>query len=240
PGSYELIRLVDPIAGPLRVVVEPQPALFYGTYAANPAPTRELAVEAPHPLFDTDTELQATAVFVQTGARYLLVAGSHRCADPAASPCSGTTTACGASAPYRISDAAHADALPFYAIHAVLSARDASLSFLQLHGNSQPGCPGALVSDCSGAWSDTGLAATLAAALTSQGVAIGECGSGYPTSACDLCGTDNVEARDTAGATTACTQDGASYGRFVHVEQQRSLRTAPYQAMIDAVEVAFP
>jgi hypothetical protein len=241
PPSYQLIRLTDPQAGLVRVVVEqPNPTLFYGTYAANSAPTRQLVVEAPHPLFDTNTEFQATAVFTGTGARYLLVAGTHRCADAASSSCTGTTTACGASEPYRVSDAAHEDGLPFYAIHSALSTQDTSLPFLQLHGNSDTSCPEALVSDSSGSWNANDPAGRLGAALTGQGVAIGECGNGYPTAGCNLCGTDNVEARESAGAPNACTQFGTSYGRFVHVEQHLTLRTAPYSAMVAAVKTAFP
>jgi hypothetical protein len=255
PPSYRLMRMVDPTAGPLRVVAEvtasgqPVPALFYGTYVAPrvvPSPSRALVVEAPHPLFDIDTELQATAVFVRSAARALLVAGAHRCTDLDASACSGTTNACDPTEePYRISDAAHEDGLPFNAVHDLLSDGDASLLFLQLHGNGEP-CPTALVSDCSGAWNDAGAAATLAGALAAQGIAIGPCGAGYPTATCDLCGTDNVQARYTAGSPAACTELGTHYGRFVHVEQQLSLRQAPdagvggYEPMIDAVLTTFP
>jgi len=242
PPSYRLLRLPA-----LRVVAEvdgaaaPAPSLYWGTYAAPrtpPVPSRRLAVETPHPIFDANTEHQAADLFVQTGASWFLLAGAHRCADAAPSGCSGTTTACGADANYRISDAAHATQLPFAAVHAALSARDGALAFLQLHGNAAT-CPSALVSDSSGAWSDTGLAGQLAAALVARGVDVGKCGAGYPTSACNLCGTDNVEARFTAAAADACTQMGTSYGRFVHVEQQAGLRTS-YQPLIDAVAAAFP
>jgi len=255
PPSYRLMRMVDPSAGALRVVAEvtasghPAPALFYGTYAAPrvvPTPSRALVVEAPHPLFDLDTELQATAVFVQSASRDLLVAGAHRCTDVDASACSGTTNACDdVLQPYRVSDAAHEDALPFQAVHALLSDGDATLLFLQLHGNGEP-CPTALVSDCSGDWNDAGAAATLAGALTARGIGIGQCGAGYPTATCDLCGTDNVQARYTAGSPEACTQLGAHYGRFVHVEQQLSLRQAPdggtggYEPLVAAVLATFP
>ena len=255
PPSYRLMRMVDPTAGPLRVVAEvtvsgsPAPALFYGTYAAPrviPSPSRALVVEAPHPLFDLQTELQAPAVFVQSASRWLLVAGAHRCTDVDASACSGTTNACDAVVqPYRVSDAAHEDALPFHAVHALISDGDATLLFLQLHGNGEP-CPTALVSDCSGDWSDAGEAATLGSALTARGIAIGQCGAGYPTATCDLCGTDNVQARYTAGSPEACTELGTHYGRFVHVEQQLSLRQPPdagaggWAPMVDAVLAAFP
>jgi hypothetical protein len=241
PSPYRLLRWTDPQAGSLRMVVEqPVPALFWGTYVANPGGSRSLAVEAPHPISDTNTELQSTAVFVQTGARFLSLAGTHRCTDTAASACNGTTTACGAAAPYRISDTAHTELLPFFAIHALESAQHPELVFLQLHGNSDAQCPDALISDSSGAWSDSDPAGRLADALTAQGVGVGKCGLGFPISGCTLCGTDNVEARMTAGSTNSCTQLGTSYGRFVHVEQHLALRTAPYQAMIDAVRSAIP
>ncbi len=242
PPSYRLLRLPN-----LRVVAEldgsgaPAPSLYWGTYAAPialPSPWRRLAVEAPHPIFDANTEHQSADLFLQTGAEWFLLAGAHRCADAAASGCSGTTTACGADADYRISDAAHAVQLPFWAVHDALSVRDAALAFLQLHGNAES-CPSALVSDSSGSWSDTGYAGQLAAALIAGGVAVGKCGAGYPTAACDLCGTDNVEARFTAAAPDACTQMGTSYGRFVHVEQQADLR-AMYQPLIDAAAATFP
>jgi hypothetical protein len=256
PAPYRLLHLTDPRAGALRVLAEldasgsPSPSLYWGTYAAPVTPSahgRLLAIEAPHPIFDTNTELQAADTFVQGSARYYLLAGAHRCADAASSGCSGTTDACGAAADYRISDAAHTEALPFHAIHAALSAGAPSLVFLQLHGNAEP-CPAALVSDSSGTWSDAGPAGALAGALSANGVAVGECGVGYPTATCDLCGTDNVQARMTAGSADACTTNGpiSGYGRFVHVEQQLSLRLTPdggttgYQPLIDAVLTAFP
>jgi len=259
PASYRLVRLTDPSAGALRVIVEvdatghPSPSLFWGTYAApvsTPSPARDLVIEAPHPIFDTNTEIQSSAVFLASGAKVLAIAGAHRCTDTQASACSGTTDACGATAAYRISDAAHTEELPFFAVHALLSqgsqgSQAFTGTFLQLHGNAEA-CPDALVSDCSGTWSDAGPASALASALTARGVSIGQCGAGFPTTACDLCGTDNVEARMTAGSTAACTTNGGAYGRFVHVEQQLSLRTDPdggaggYQPLVEAVLAAFP
>jgi hypothetical protein len=256
PPSYRLLHLSDPNAGALRVIAEldssgnPAPSLYWGTYAAPvtaPAHARLLAVEAPHPIFDTNTEIQAADTFIQGSALFYLLAGAHRCADAAASGCTGTTDACGATANYRISDAAHTEALPFHAVHAALSLAHPTLAFLQLHGNDEP-CPDALVSDSSGTWNDAGLAATLASELTTRGIGIGQCGAGYPTSTCDLCGTDNVQARMTAGSSNACTTNAplAGYGRFVHVEQQLSLRLSPdagvlgYPPLIDAVLATFP
>jgi hypothetical protein len=90
------------------------------------------------------------------------------------------------------------------------------------------------------------VAAQLAAARVAGGVPVGECGAGYPTSTCDLCGTDNVQARYTAGSPAACTALGTHYGRFVHVEQQLSLRQVPdagvtgWEPLVAAVLATYP
>ncbi len=251
PAPYRLVSIADG-ADDLLVVAEvdavgtPAPALFWGTYVARAgAGFARVIVEAPHPLFDTHTEREAADLFVHVRASALLVAGSHRCANTTASPCSGTTTACGASAAFRVSDAAHSRALPFDAVHDALS-RASTAPFLQLHGNAAT-CPSALVSDSSGAWSTTGLAATFATALEANGVVVGRCGNGYPTAACNLCGTDNVQARFTASSADACMTNGTSYGRFIHVEQQPALRllasdggAAGYAPLLAAAAATFP
>ena len=72
PVSYRLLRLPN-----LRVVAEldasgdPRPPFVLGHHAAPvipPVPGRLLVVEAPHPIFDTNTEIQAADLFVQAAA----------------------------------------------------------------------------------------------------------------------------------------------------------------------------
>lgn len=246
PASYRLFQLADPGAGQVLVVAEaddtgrPSPALFWGTYALLAAPDRALAVEAPHSLFDTGTAQEAVDLTVQSRAQWLLLNGAHRCANDRESGCSGTTTACGGRLPFKIADAAHSIAAPFFAVHAELSNRFSSLAFLQLHGNSQSACPDALVSDGSISWSDAGYAGQLAAQLDGGGgLTVGRCGGDFPVTGCDLCGTTNVQARFTAGSADSCTVSGSSYGRVVHLEQSRALRNNP-QALIDAAIAVFP
>jgi hypothetical protein len=256
PPSYRLLQMQDPAAGSLYVVAEvdaagkPAAVLRWGTYAAlaalDEAPYRKLAVEAPHPLYDTNTEIESADLFVQARARYFLLAGTHRCADKEPSPCTGTSDVCGGPVePYRVSDVAHAVAAPFYAVHVALSSASPDLLFLQLHGNSAA-CPDALVSDVSGDWPGAGFAADLAAAVESKGATAGRCGAGFPTSACDLCGGGNVEARATAASKDPCSKGGTEYGRFVHLEQSKALRKDPaagapgYQRLIDATMAVVP
>ncbi len=251
PASYRTFSLRDGtddvlVVAELEASGAPAPSKFWGTYAARrPSQgTRAIVVEAPHPLFDANTPYESRAVFSAARAEWFLMAGAHRCANSKSSACSGTTTACGGNAPYRDSDAAHETGTPFYAVHAALSAANTD-PFIQLHGNAQS-CPDALVSDSSGAYSAGSAAAKLAAAIESRGPSVGRCGAGYPTSSCNLCGTDNVEARMTAGAPDACTAMGTSYARFVHIEQQPGLRQIPsgtsrgYQPVVDAVVATFP
>ncbi|WP_394837948.1 hypothetical protein LVJ94_13635 [Pendulispora rubella] len=251
PASYRSFSLHDGaedilLVAELDATGHPAPQSFWGTYASRrPAPgTRALVVEAPHPLFDKNTPYESRAVFSEARAEWFLMAGAHRCANEGSAGCDGTTTACGGdSAPYRESDTAHATTSPFFAIHAELS-RSTDAPFLQLHGNAQS-CPDALISDASGTYSDAGVTARLAAAIEARGPSVGRCGLGYPKTGCSLCGTDNVEARMTAGSSQACTEKGTQYGRLVHLEQRPGLRQIPdggtpgYQPVVDAVIATF-
>jgi hypothetical protein len=247
PSSYRVLSLKDN-GDEVRIVAEtdasgkPDARLFWGTFAARKQGkgTRDLIVEAPHPISDTNTESQAPAVWAATRSEWFLLAGAHRCANTATSGCDGATDACGKSAPFRESDAAHSTKTPFWAMHGILT-EQTTAPFLQLHGNDATSCPTALVADGSGTYSATGFAGKLAAAIETQGHTVGRCGSGYPTSKCDLCALDNVEGRENAGSADACTAMGANYTRFVHVEQHAALRVgAGVQQVATAVEKVFP
>jgi hypothetical protein len=248
PPSYIVLSMLDG-QDEVRVVGEfdkygtSTPSLYWGAYAARRSGpgTRALVIEAPHPVADPDTDTESARVFTASRAEWYLVAGAHRCANMAVSGCDGTTAVCtnGTQAPYREADAAHSTKTPFYAVHVSIS-NATTAPFLQLHGNGEK-CPDALVSDSSGTFSASGLAGQLASALEKNGVSVGRCGMGYPTAACSLCGTENVEARDTAGATDSCTTQGSTYGRFIHVEQQLTISTSTGDApVIAAVNATFP
>ena len=246
PASYHVFSLTD--QGDLvRIVAEidtngkPSPKLFWGTFAARKQGkgTRDLIVEAPHPISDANTETQAPAVWSATRSEWFLLAGTHRCANTATSGCDGTTDACGRSAPFRESDAAHSTKTAFWGMHDLLSDQTTA-PFLQLHGNDATSCPEALVADGSGTYNAAGFAAKMAGELSTQGHTVGKCGSGYPTSRCDLCATDNVEGRETAGSADACTAMGTDYSRFIHIEQHSALRSATGTKQVAAaVEKVF-
>lgn len=248
PPSYIVMSLVD---GPdeVRVVGEfdkygtAKPALYWGAYAARRpgTGTRSLVIESAHPVADPDTDLESARVFTATRAEWYLLAGSHRCANPTVSGCDGTTAVCtpGKQSPYKESDAAHSTKTPFHGVHMAVSSATTA-PFLQLHSNGET-CPAALLSDCSGTFPASGPTFTFGKALEAAGVTVGRCGSGFPTAACSLCGTENVQARFNAGAGDACTMQGTTYGRFIHLEQQQSLVTTTGDApLITAINATFP
>ena len=248
PPSYIVMSLVD---GPdeVRVVGEldkygtAKPALFWGAYAARRAGpgTRQLAIESAHPVADPDTDVESARLFTATRSEWYLIAGAHRCANPTVSGCDGTTAVCtpGTQSPYKESDAAHSVKTPFHGVHVAVSAATTA-PFLQLHSNGET-CPTALLSDGSGKFPTSGPVFTFGKAMEAAGITVGRCGAGFPTAACSLCGTENVQARANAGSGDACTVQGTTYGRFVHLEQQQSLATSTGDApLITAINAAFP
>lgn len=73
--------------------------------------------------------------FKRLGAKALFISGTHRCNHSSYSSCSGTTTACSASAtPYRVSDPAHNELSIFQKTTEVLFSERDNTVFVQLHG----------------------------------------------------------------------------------------------------------
>ncbi len=247
PPSYIVMSLVDGpdevrIVGELDKYGTAKPVLNWGAYAARKSGTgtRQLVIESAHPVADPDTDVESARIFTAVRAEWYLIAGAHRCANPTVSGCDGTTAVCtpGKQNPYRESDAAHSTKTPFHGVHMAISAATTA-PFLQLHSNGET-CPTALLSDCSGTFPTTGFVVAFGKAMETAGITVGRCGSGFPTAACSLCGTENVQARANAGASDSCTMGGSTYGRFIHLEQQQSLATSTGDApLITAINAAF-
>lgn len=212
-GVQDGLILLEPIVldeGRARVVVRPMGA--------------PLILEAPHPLFDTNTLEQSIDLFEALEARALIVSGTHRCAGTTSSGCDGTTSACGAPAPYLDSDAAHNLASMFSAAHVTLSGTFAEDVVASLHGFGQDG---ASISD--GTTDDVDASAPsarLAAALAARFADVTSCnaGAGVPVEV-RLCGTTNTQGRHLNGSPNACLEPGTTTrGRFIHLEQSRAVR----------------
>jgi hypothetical protein len=83
----------------------------WGTFIVNNDAMRELSHQAPHPISDSTTEMQALTIFKETDSRSYLMAGAHRDANAANSTCQNST--CQGS--HKEADAAHNTATMFHA-----------------------------------------------------------------------------------------------------------------------------
>lgn len=236
--SYQVISFTDTTSRQTYFLLQEVPTVErgWGSVVVNPDPVRHLAVEVPHPVFDLDTYQQGVDLFLQSGARLLLMAGTHRCSNQAPSPCDGQTSVCN-DGQYHISDMAHVVEAPFQVTHEVMTNQWPKITSLSLHGNGNDDCEtvflsGGVPEESSPVIDD------LAQALDNRGVEVGVPGA----SACPLVGSTNVQGRYTNGASTPCT-DAASEteGRFIHVEQRRSFResSAKYERLIQSVNATF-
>ncbi|UJR85036.1 hypothetical protein [Sandaracinus amylolyticus] len=200
---------------------------------------RALILEAPHPLWDADTEAESAAIFARTGARAVLIAGTHRCGSDRDSGCDGTADACGAGAAVRESDMAHATDSIFHAAHLALASAYAGALVVGVHGMSESGIS---VSDgTSGDTTATSTVARFARALHTRfpTESITTCNDfGDPDVPHDarLCGTTDVQGRHLNGAPDACVDAAsAASGRFLHVEQNGRFRPEESDAIADAL-----
>ncbi len=203
---------------------------------------RPIVVGLPHPNFETRTLDQGIAAWSQLGARALVVAGTHRCANPVASGCDGTTGVCGVvSEPYRASDMAHTEGSYFHAAHEALLTAEPALVVLSLHGMS-----GAGISLSNGTSDPVGptsllaaLAQSLAAALPAENITACNENAGVPREL-RLCGSTNAQGRLVNGSAAACTQAASQAAdRFLHLEQSLSIRNDA-QPVIDALDAVLP
>lgn len=204
-------------------------------------PARPLIFEAPHPFYDSGTLEQAAYLFDRLDARVLIVSGTHRCANEESSGCNGTTTACGGTGPFRISDMAHTEESLFHTAHRTFAEHFGSDWVVGLHGM---GAGGASVSDgTKDPTSATSPAAKVASALAARFDGVSTCNSysgGVPVDS-HLCGTTDVQGRHLNGVSNACTQEaGAASQRFVHLEQSRAVRGALSEVAAAFESVAPP
>ena len=214
-----------------------------GTYVFDLNFSRNLLVEVPHPLADAVTLEEGGAVFQATNARALFIAGTHRCANRDASPCSGTTTVCndGVSGKFKISDAGHYTDNFFQEAHrAALSLRTKPPLAVSLHGNDVDSLPDFVLSDGTiNAAASNSRVNRLRNKLKTLGASAGSCN--FPNDGnLSLCGTTNVQGRLSNGSTSPCKiSPTTASGLFIHIEQHINVREDP-TLLIDALKTIIP
>ena len=228
-----------------------------GTYVFNPDSCRRLNVQAPHPRFEINTRAESIDTFLQLNAAFLQLAGTHRCANAACSPCSGSTSVCGGcdGSHYFESDTAHFVDNFFQAASTEVAECMPSVTSVSVHGFA-PCSPTTstsivIVSNGTGSAIANSLATSIAEeynvllagvytgepAGSCQAVA-GEPGVAWPCSGVPLCGTTNVQGRAINGSPDACSTSVSAAPlpeRFIHLEQQRRLRDPPDDPVIPGV-----
>ena len=240
--NYDVNYLIDSPYGKTYLVAEERPVGFkgLGTYIADAgAWARNIIVASPHPLYDINTETEGAKIFQELGARGYFIAGTHRCADAAASSCSGTTTSCtGGSDPYRISDAPHyTQNFMHYAHIAAFNLTPRPRAF-NVHGNSSESKDVVLSNGTRASEASTVDVNRLRNNLASRGISVGSC-NWSADSGLNLCGTDNTDGRLFNNSPDACTSAATAASElFLHVEQHRNIRDSP-GGLIAALKETF-
>ncbi|HEY4754786.1 MAG TPA: T9SS type A sorting domain-containing protein [Ignavibacteriaceae bacterium] len=152
--GYQIVKFSDTSDSASKdyVILEKNSAStnFWGTFIFNPKAMRQrLIIQAPHPLYDSNTGKESLIIFKTSGARALFISGTHRCNSSFFTPCSGTTTACSStSQSYRQSDQAHVVNGTFQKTTEALLQLIENLIVIQPHGFSkQSGDPDLIMSN---------------------------------------------------------------------------------------------
>ena len=224
-----------------------------GTYVFYPA-GKNSAIQVPHPVFDTNTDVEGIETFLGMKSKYLLISGTHR-------KSSDTDSTCQSS--YKESDASHNTEHYFFNVHKVLSEANSNTLFIELHGF------GSSTRDT--LWSECDSSSNVKLINISEGTGdkssieeksfmhlfhkeiskntdIKSCiysptqnSSSSDVYSSSLGGTTNVSGRFTNGveSNVCSTSATTSSHRFIHLEQSYEVRQNEREAIIDALKVAM-
>lgn len=108
---------------------------YWGSFIRRINPSNEcIVIQAPHPVKDSFTGIQAASVFESMGAAELMISGISRCTSPDYVACAGTTSICGSDENFRHSDPSHNDSSVFHLATATVNDNFPERIFVQLHG----------------------------------------------------------------------------------------------------------
>lgn len=198
---------------------------YWGTYIFSKTPSRDnLILQAPHSKFDTNTGSQALYCFKNTGARAVFLNGTHRCNSASFSSCSGSTTACGSSDSYKLSDMAHTINSMFQKTTENLLNAISDVVFIQLHGfGKQASDPYIIMSNGTRETPTTDYATLLKDALLIEDNTLSFELAHINTSWTRLIGFTNTQGRLINNSVDACNSSTTTTsGRFIHIEQEKS------------------
>ena len=224
--QYVVLRFVDNTLENNQEFVILQPAPdgnnYWGTLIFNPDACSDLIIQCPHPRFDSNTGVQGAYIFTRIDARAMLLSGTHRCNSNTASSCSGSTSVCGSSAAYRISDVAHNDKSGYHWLTRFLDNTFEQQVFMQLHGFArQSSDPNLIVSNGTRDTPEPDPIASLRASLNEIDPAITFKIANIHTEWTRLIGFTNTQGRYLNTSPDACSANASiASGKFIHLEQE--------------------
>jgi hypothetical protein len=174
------------------------------------------------------------------GALLFIMAGTHRCANEAHSPCDGASDVCGDGV-YHESDMGHVTESVYQAAHEVFTARCPQGHAISMHGTVRPYCEDVFLSNGHETDSKQVLYSLRDHMLAAGGITVGVAGDGH--SSCPLYGSTNVQGRLTNGSPDPCLQEVlATTGFFIHAEQKPRVRDSlsVYCKLIAAIQAVIP
>ncbi|MEQ5789785.1 fibronectin type III domain-containing protein [Muricauda sp. NFXS6] len=197
---------------------------YWGIYVFSATPESEdLILMAPHIKYDTNTGYEAAYSFRNNVAKALLLSSAHRCNSDTETECSGTTSACGSSGAYRISDLAHNTDSAFQRTTEVIATSLPSTVFVQLHGFGKgDNDPDVIMSNGTDQIPDTDYASLIRDALSKEDASLTFKIAHIDTDWSRLRGFTNTQGRFINSSPDPCgTSATETSGRFIHIEQAR-------------------
>ncbi len=186
--------------------------LGWGTFIFDPEGARQVIIEVPHPLFDTNTWRVGFTAYQIAGSAYFLMAGTHRYAN-------GTDP--------RPADVAHNTQNMFHVVHQEVSPLCSHA--LQIHGfniSSHPGYPDVVLSN--GTSSPGMILDSLALGITAEGYTVGI--------------FDGIHYSDLGATTNTQGQYSNSRGySFIHMEIEYFIRanSSHWEKIVDILYNTF-
>lgn len=226
--GYQIVKFTDTTDSKSKnyIILDKMSAAtnFWGLFIFNSKAMRQkLIIQAPHPLYDTNTGRQSLIVFKTSGARALFISGAHRCNSSIFTPCSGVTTACSSTPQsYRLSDQAHVVNGTFQKTTEVLSQLIENMIIIQPHGFSkQSDDPDLIMSNGTRLTpSSTDYLSLLKGNLLSLDNSLTFKIAHIDLTWDRLIATTNTQGRLMNGSVNPCNLNASSTsGRFLHIEQ---------------------
>jgi hypothetical protein len=227
--NYQVTEFTDTSLSPSQIfyVLEEKSSQtnYWGTYVFSKTPIRNnLVIQAPHSKYDTNTGKEAVHCFKNLVAKALFINGTHRCNNSDSSSCSGTTSACGSTASFRVSDLAHNTVSVFQQTTENVFNTVTNSVFIQLHGFGKKSTdPYVIISNGTRVTPTIDYGAQLRSALLAVDGNLTFKLAHIDQSWTRLIGFTNTQGRLINNSGDYCsTSATTTTGRFIHVEQEKS------------------